>query len=208
MQRFCSGSDQPAARAEFSILWKRFYSSGFRRRRRPAQGHSPCLVGGNPASSPGMEEMNMGGKMTVFSIWILVLILGIPGTGIGDGGGFWSECCQNPPEPSLGSPAVTGTFSAVRNSDHYDVEVILNWEGHKRYLTLNSPLESTPLCRYTDETLRKKFMSAACGLKVGEAFGLVGTPVVRDISVTEKVRCGTPNEMIRGTIEIRVVPTP
>jgi hypothetical protein len=155
-----------------------------------------------------MEETNMGGKMTVFSIWILVLVLGSPGVGIGDGGGFWSECCQKLPEPSLRSPAVAGVFSAVRNGDHYNVEVILNWEGHRRSLVLNSPLESTPLCDYTDDTLREKFRSAACGLKVGEAFGLVGTPVVRSISVTERDRCGTADAMIKGKIEIRIVPVP
>ena len=148
----------------------------------------------------------MGEKITVFSTLAVLLVLGSYGMGIGDGGGFWSECCQNLPKITSESPRIQGDFTANRKTENYEIKVNLSMDGQTRLLTLISPLEPPKtLCQYTDTQIKEKFKMAACGLKVGEEFGHRGVPVIESVS---DIICVTPDIQITGKVVIRIVPVP
>lgn len=148
----------------------------------------------------------MGEKITVLSTLAVLFVLGSYGIGIGDGGGFWSECCQNLPKITTDSPRIKGDFTANRKTDHYEIEVNLSMESQTHLLTFYSPLElPKTLCQYTETQIKDKFERAACGLKVGEKFGLRGVPVVTNIIITDQGNC---SQQIGGQVEIRVVYVP
>ena len=132
----------------------------------------------------------------------------------GAAGGEGSGCPDTLPSPTSG-PFLTGTFTVAQDKEackfgpnfcYYDVHVVLNRFLHVHLFSFPAPLASKDLCDLTPSELKENFAMVPCTLAVQDVFGIAGTPVIKDIMVLKKDFCNSPDEMIMGTVLIRVVP--
>lgn len=121
--------------------------------------------------------------------------------------------CSNIPEPANRGPFIWGEFTVsqipaclVGASERSVVHVTLRRFGEVHLY--NILLDQASLCTLDEDALMEVVAQWACKLHVGEDFGINGYPVVKNINIRQMELCGDPDEMIRGTILIRVVPQP
>jgi hypothetical protein len=105
------------------------------------------------------------------------------------------------------------------NCDHFNVHVTLRRFGEVhlfhtfRRVATDIANGTYNICDLSDADLKGAYERLACDLNVEEYFELAGTPVIYYLNVTEK-EClvttsggDTAEQMIKGTIILRVVPT-
>ena len=122
--------------------------------------------------------------------------------------------------PKLKGPYLKGTFtvswlpgSEIPGSGSWVTHMFLRW-GNRIYLQPFYTLAAgdNSLCLITDEELMNLLMRTQilCYRQVETDFGLVGTPFVKELIITDRRGCDTPMEVfddiIRGEITISVVP--
>jgi hypothetical protein len=128
--------------------------------------------------------------------------------------------CDCIPDSGPG-PVIPGTFTVAYDKDqcsadypdqcaHYNVHVVLNKFGETHLFSFATSLGDEDLCTVAEDTevLKELFKRTPCTLDVGGVFGLEGIPIIKRLTVTQMDFCGTPDEMITGSIQIRVVPVP
>ena len=137
------------------------------------------------------------------------------------------------PQPTSG-PFIWGAFTVARDietfgvecsfassdpCDHFNVHVTLRRFGQ---VHLFHTFRRVPdgigdgiynICDLTNDELKEAYKRLACDLDVEEYFGLTGTPVLVKLKVKQR-ECFIPSsggdtdqQMIKGTILLRVVPT-
>jgi hypothetical protein len=137
------------------------------------------------------------------------------------------------PQPTSG-PFIWGTFTVARDRetfgvppnfdnptpyDHFNVHVTLRRFGQ---VHLFHTFRRVPdgiaagdynICDLTNDELEEAYERLACDLEVEQYFNLTGTPVLVNLKVTQR-ECfvptnggDTPEQMIKGAILLRVVPT-
>jgi hypothetical protein len=113
----------------------------------------------------------------------------------------------------------SGDFGSPDPYDHFNVHVTLRRFGE---VHLFHTFRRVPdgisdglynLCDLTDAELKEAYERLACDLEVEQAFGLTGTPVLVSLKVKQD-ECfvptsggDSPEQMIKGTILLRIVPT-
>jgi hypothetical protein len=110
-------------------------------------------------------------------------------------------------------PYLKGVFtvSAERcSTENFIVHLSLKWGNRLLLKTFEVPNGGavTP-CIFTEELIKAAIYDLPCILKVEEGFGLVGTPLIKELIITDK-NCGngdTNNDIIMGEIIIAIVPT-
>jgi hypothetical protein len=157
-------------------------------------------------------------KMMFSLVLALIAILCFQGLAFSRGSGREDPDCEILPQPSSGT-YLYGTYTVARDSSscsidmptacgHYDVHVILQ-KKNKIHLFSFSDMGTTDLCSLGAAGLRSTFALYPCYINVGEPFGKgkpAWIPVIVDMTITKKDFCGTPAEMVKGQITIRVVP--
>jgi hypothetical protein len=157
-------------------------------------------------------------KRTRIISWIVALsvIFGFYGIAISGGGPEDPNCPEPLPAPNAGK-FLRGEFSVAGDKGdcsviypeecpHYNVHFLLKWRNQTHLFSFMTPLGTGDLCPYTSEELKETFRRVPCGMGVGLAFGLSGVPVITNLEIVHQDFCGSPDEMIRGEIVIRVVP--
>lgn len=144
-------------------------------------------------------------------VLVLVTIFGFYGIALGGGD---PGACTFPPPPNSG-PFITGFFTAAldqENYDHYNVQFVLmhKFQVHLFSYTYYLLGYEPSLCDLTPNMIKDPngFLALVpCLLDVGGPFGLIGTPVIKDVFILKKENCDNPAyQMIYGTVVIRVVP--
>ena len=165
--------------------------------------------------------------------WILGLLMVFGYFGMAFGGGGPEDAgCANLPEPNKG-PLIWGYFTVARDQglctfdedvitamgdkcQHYNVHLMLTclWPvGDMKWQLFSFPTASLPsdLSLVEESTILDPtygFRQTPCSLKVGQAFGIDGIPVIKKVRILRTENGGQLNEMMLGTIMIRVVPVP
>ena len=166
-------------------------------------------------------------------IWLLglLMVFGYLGIAFG-GGGPEGAGCANLPEPNKG-PLLWGYFTVARDQglctfdqdvitavgdqcQHYNVHLMLTclWPaGNMEWHLFSFPTTGRPAdlslveeSNILDSTFG--FRQTPCTLKVGQAFGIDGIPVIKKVRILKTENPGQIDEMMLGTIIIRVVPVP
>jgi hypothetical protein len=144
-------------------------------------------------------------------VLVLASIFGFCGIALGGGD---PGSCTFPPPPNSG-PFITGTFTAAFNQisfNSYDVhfELAHRFKLHLFSWSYDLTGGGPSLCNLTPEDIKDPsgFLALVpCLIDVGTPFGLIGTPVIKDVFILKKDFCDDPaRQMIFGTITIRVVP--
>jgi hypothetical protein len=155
----------------------------------------------------------------------LMFIFIFYGMVLGEGGpGPTPPGCQNLPDPKTSKgPIIHGFLTAATDlsGNHWDVQIVLEGKiqadtpktkqkvkiRHLLYTTIG-PVKAPDICDRTDADLIRDYKDLPCALRVGEPFGLKGTPVLTEFSVKTKEFCGdsTGNRMIYATFKVVVVP--
>jgi hypothetical protein len=148
------------------------------------------------------------------------------GAGI-EGGAETDDCLcitQNgQPDVTIKGPYQKGTFtisngpnnSAGSTSNIFISHLFLRW-GNRIFLSpvISDTTGAATICALLDNddqlAILIKDSAAVCYLGAEEAFGLEGTPVVKEVIITDKAGCDTPSisdDIVRGEITVGVVPT-
>ena len=156
----------------------------------------------------------------VFSvgIWFTPPVFGggLEGSGVTDDCDCLAMCDE--PDVKKTGPYLKGTFTIsladyiTPYPDRFHIHLFLRW-GNRIFLrNLITTTEGYTPCELTEEIIKKEVLANAllCLAQVEEAFGLVGTPLVKELIITDKGGCDespTDDDIIRGEITISVVPT-
>jgi len=145
---------------------------------------------------------------------LLVLILGSFGIALADGGADPNACLDPLPPPSSG-PFVRGDFTVafdkrIDSFPHYNFHAVLKYTNdiHLFSAPQKTWVDKT-LCDFTASDIKELLKFYPCWMDVGGYFGIIGTPVIADLTITKQDQCTDPiNAMIMGEVVIRVVPPP
>lgn len=145
----------------------------------------------------------------------VVSIVGFYGIALG---GSDPTICFPLPSPDSG-PYITGTFTVALNQydySRYDVHFELAHRFKVHLFSWSYPLSleggEPSLCDLTPDMIKDPnglMAQVPCRLDVGGPFGLIGTPVIKNVVILKRDFCQTPGDplqMIMGAITIRVVP--
>ncbi len=126
--------------------------------------------------------------------------------------------CTNLPAPNSG-PYLKGFFVVSYDklgSEHYDVVATLEEDKGlfgcsnskvKHMFSFSLPVGKRDLCALKDNYFTETYNHLPCNLDVGKPFGLQGTPVITELTVTNRDNCDDINKaIIYATVKIRVVP--
>jgi hypothetical protein len=150
--------------------------------------------------------------------WLLIfmLIFGFSNVAFGGGGGPEDPypCPAGTPEDPLPEPNagkfLRGEFTAARYLDtffgiKFSVHIYLK-KGKQEHLFSFLANNVLDVCALTDDDLIETFKTAPCKAGADIAFELEGIPVISYLKILQKEQCETDSAMIRGEIDVRVVP--
>ncbi len=149
----------------------------------------------------------------LFSIVFTVGFYGIAFSGGAEGG----SCCPPILPTTVNGPFIQGDFTAARDKttlntllDHYNFQVVLR-KGNMVH-ALSGSLQTSPayptICDYPIDVIKQNIQWLPCQMCVGELFGMVGTPVIADLTAFCDFAGDPTNAMLYGQIVIGVVLPP
>lgn len=166
---------------------------------------------------------------------MLATLFWLSGVALADGGGPEepsSDCTcldtMNPPPQPTSGPFLLGEFTVARDrktfddgvEGHFNIHVTLRrlGEAHLFHTWRRVPEGiiggDYRICDLTDAQLKQAYKRLACDMGVEQHFGLTGTPLIFSLCVTqrecvsvEEYPLDTAEQMIKGVIVLRVVPT-
>ncbi len=151
-------------------------------------------------------------KKIRLSIWIISLSIVLCFSGFAYAGGDPQDPldCSSPPDPTSG-PFIWGNFTVSQVQIGFDsrsvVHITLRRYGEVHLYNFPGTLKD--LCNLDEIILLGDVAEWACEFGVGQDFEIDGFPVVKRLRIRQMELCGDPeDEMIRGTVLIRVVPLP
>jgi hypothetical protein len=149
------------------------------------------------------------------------MVLGFSGMALAGGaeGGAGDCDCIVGNEVAQTGPYLKGEFTVApshdqcsldyQNCPHLDAHLFLRWGNRSHIYAISTPT-GDPLCGISEVSIKNLYKILPCKLEVEGDFGLVGTPVIKELIITDRSGCGTSDpddDAIRGEIIIGVVPT-
>jgi hypothetical protein len=157
------------------------------------------------------------------SLILVILMIGfISSPALAGGGPEETGDCLILPAPAAG-PFIWGTWTVARDQSsctgiciteneqfaHYNIHIVLRRFGKVHVFSSLSEGEFGDLSLLTEADLLDDtfgWKKLPCQLDVGAAFGIEGTPVIKNLKIRQVENGGSFNETMYGTVLIRVVP--
>ena len=153
-------------------------------------------------------------RRIILCLMAILTIFCFFGVTFGSGGPEDPACPTPLPDPDAGK-FLRGEFTVSRDKGpchtvpecaHYNVHIFLK-KGKQRHLfSFPVSLGTGDLCSYDAEDFIDAFKRVPCSIEMGLPFGFSGVPVIAELEITTQDSCETSDEMILGTVVIRVVP--